>query len=205
MKHRDTRQELIDATICTIANEGLDKASTKRISMASSLNEVYIYRSFESKEDLFAKSFDFLDEELATKTMELIDVMYMQELDFETRCRTYFYGLWNFLLGNREKCLAYIRYFYSPYFTRFSVDSHKKRFLPLVKKFQDAFKEDADVWMILNHILNVMLDFAVKVHNGQMPEGDNYAEHVFRVVYVSVRQYFKAETVASEREKTESQ
>ena len=45
--------------------------------------------------------------------------------------------------------------------------------------------------MILNHILNVMLDFAVKVHNNQMPENDDYSEHVFRVIYESVRQYFK--------------
>ena len=45
--------------------------------------------------------------------------------------------------------------------------------------------------MILNHILNVMLDFAVKVHNDLMPKSDDYSEHVFRVVYVSVKQYFK--------------
>jgi len=47
------------------------------------------------------------------------------------------------------------------------------------------------VWMILNHILNVMLDFAVKVHNGQMPNEENYSEHVFRVIYASVKQYFR--------------
>ena len=34
--------------------------------------------------------------------------------------------------------------------------------------------------MILNHILNVMLDFAVKVHSGQMSSDDDYSEHVFR-------------------------
>lgn len=45
--------------------------------------------------------------------------------------------------------------------------------------------------MILNHILNVMLDFAVKVHNDQMPKEDNYAEYVFRVIYQSVKQYFR--------------
>ena len=41
------------------------------------------------------------------------------------------------------------------------------------------------------YILNVMLDFAVKVHNDQMPKEDNYAEHVFRVIYQSVKQYFR--------------
>ncbi len=63
----------------------------------------------------------------------------------------------------------------------------------LVEKFKDAFKDEADVWMILNHILNVMLDFAVKVHNDQMPNEEIYAEHVFRVIYASVKQYFRSD------------
>lgn len=191
MKYYDPRQGLIDATIAVIAKEGLDKATTKLIGLAAATNEAYIYRTFEDKVDMFAKTFDFLDEELFHKTMEQIDVMYMQELDFETRCRTYFFGLWEFLLGGKDKCLTYIRYFYSPYFTKYSAESHKKRFDPLISKFKPAFKDEADVWMILNHILNVMFDFAVKVHNGQMSDSDNYAEHVFRVIYASVKQYFK--------------
>ena len=64
--------------------------------------------------------------------------------------------------------------------------------MSVVDRFKEAFIEEADVWMILNHILNVMLDFAVKVHHDQMPNEDNYSEHVFRVIYASVKQYFKA-------------
>ena len=45
--------------------------------------------------------------------------------------------------------------------------------------------------MILNYILNVMLDFAVKVHNGQMSSSDDYSEHVFGVVYRSAEQHFR--------------
>ena len=84
----------------------------------------------------------------------------------------------------------YVRYYYSPYFQEYSYETHEQRYASLVKEFEAAFKEEADVWMILNHILNVMLDFAVKAHSGQMPENDDYVEHVFRVVYVSVKQYF---------------
>lgn len=123
--------------------------------------------------------------------MQHVAVMYMQEMDYELRCRVFFSAVWKFLLGNRDKCLTYVRYYYSPYFTKFSAESHKKRFLPIVTKFEDAFKDEADVWMILNHILNVMLDFAVKVHNDQMSKDDDYAEHVFRVIYASVKQYFR--------------
>lgn len=191
MKQDEIRQRLIDGTIYVIANEGLDKASTKQIGIATATNEAYIYRCFEDKEDMFAKAFDALDEELLAKTMQNVEIMYLSKMDFELRCRGYFSAVWAFFLSNRNKCLTYVRYFYSPYFVKYSVDGHKKRFAPLVKVFEPAFKDEADVWMILNHILNVMLDFAVKVHNGQMPSDDDYAEHVFRVIYVSVKQYFR--------------
>lgn len=191
MKQNENRQRLIDGTIRVIAKEGLDKASTKQIGLATSINEAYIYRCFKDKEDMFAKTFDALDEELLTKTMLHVEVMYRADMEFVQRCRSYFFSVWAFLLGCRDKCLVYMRYFYSPYFTKYSAKDHKKRFMPLLAKFSAAFKDEADVWMILDHILNVMLDFAVKVHNDQMPNNDEYAEHVFRVIYASVKQYFR--------------
>lgn len=191
MRQEEIRQRLIDGTIQVIAKDGLDKASTKQIGSTTSVNEAYIYRCFADKEDMFAKTFDSLDEELLEVTMAHIEVMYLAEIPFEERCRLYFSEVWAFLLGTRDKCLTYMQYFYSPYFARRSAPDHLKRFLPLVARFKAAFKDDADVWMILNHILNVMLDFAVKVHNGQMSNSDIFAEHVFRVIYASVKQYFK--------------
>lgn len=192
MKRDEIRVKLIDGTIRVIARDGLDKATTKQIGNETSTNEAYIYRCFKDKNDMFAKVFDSLDEELFAKAMQRIEVMYIPEVEFKLRCRVYFFAVWEFLLGNRDKCLTYNRYFYSPYFTRYSAEDHQKRFAPLVKKFRGAFVDGADVWMILNHILNVMLDFAIKVHNGHMPDNEEYAEHVFRVIYESVKQYFRS-------------
>lgn len=185
------REKLIARTITVIANEGLDKTTTKAITTGTGINEAYIYRHFSDKNNLLSKTFDKLDDELVAKVMQHLPVMYMQELEYELRCRVFFEAVWKFLLSNREKCLAFVRYYYSPYFTKYSISVHKQRYKPLVEKFKDAFIDEADVWMILNHILNVMLDFAVKVHNGQMPSNDEYAEHVFRVIYASVKQYFR--------------
>jgi AcrR family transcriptional regulator len=190
MKQDALRCRLIEGTIYAIGRYGLDKATTKQISTYTNINEVYIYRLFSGKDDLFAKAFDSLDEELESKLMLYVDVMYMSELEYETRCRFFFSAIWQFMLSNRDKCLAFIRYYYSPYFAEYSAECHKRRYRQVMKKFQDAFCNEADVWMILNHILNVMLDFAVKVHNNEMPDDDNYAEHVFRVIYASVKQYF---------------
>jgi len=185
------REKLIARTITVIATEGLDKTTTKAITTGTGINEAYIYRHFSDKKDLLSKAFDKLDEELVAKVMQHLPVMYMQELEYELRCRVFFEAVWKFLLGNKEKCLAFVQYYYSLYFTKYSAESHKRRYIPIVEKFKDAFKDEADVWMILNHILNVMLDFAVKVHNDQMPSEDNYSEHVFLVIYRSVEQYFR--------------
>lgn len=195
LKHQNVRNRLIENTIRIIAENGFDKTTTRAIVSGTDINEAYIYRDFSDKEDLFVKVFDQLDEELIAKLMQHLPVMYMSELEFEVRCRVFFTAVWKFLLGNKEKCLAFVRYCYSPYFNKYSADRHKQRYRPLVEKFSEAFIDEADVWMILNHILNVMLDFAVKVHNDHMSKEDSYSEHVFCVIYRSVEQYFKKEEV----------
>ena len=185
------REMLIESTITVIATEGLDKTTTKAITAGTGINEAYIYRHFTNKEELLSKAFDKLDAELLAELMSYVAVMVNDQMDRETRCRMYFTKIWSFLLANKDRCLAFVRYYYSPYLTKYSVESHRQRYVPLIEKISPAFKDEADVWMILNHILNVMLDFAVKVHNGQMSKEDNYTEHVFRVIYRSVDQYFK--------------
>lgn len=191
MNRDEIRRKLIEGTIRVVARDGLDKASTKQIGLATSINEAYIYRCFEDKEDMFAETFASLDEELVRQAMAHVPVMYRQDLDYRVRCRTFFVAIWKFLLGNRQKCLAFIRYYYSPYFSKHSSQAHQKRYIPLVDKFKDAFRTEANVWMILNHILTTMLDFAIKVFDGAVPDNEDTAEHVFRLVYMSVHQYFK--------------
>lgn len=191
MSPQSMREKLIETTIAVIAKEGLDKTTTKAIAAGTGINEAYIYRNFSNKDELLSKAFDNLDAELLGQLMRYVYLMKGVKSDMELRCRSYFSEIWGFLLKNREHCLAFVRYYYSPYLTKYSIESHKQRYAPLVERFAPAFKDEADVWMILNHILNVMLDFAVKVHNGLMSAEDNYSEHVFRVVYRSVDQYFK--------------
>ena len=191
MKHHNVRNRLIDNTIMVIAANGLDKTTTKAIVKGTDINEAYIYSHFSDKEDLLAKVFETLDEELVAKTLQHVEVMYMRELEYEIRCRVFFAAIWKFLIGNRDKCLAFVRYYYSPYFQKYSASVHKQRYEPVVEKFKDAFIDEVDVWLILNHILNVMLDSAVKVHTDHSLKNDGYDAHIFRIVYQSVRQYFR--------------
>ena len=54
------RRELISAAIKVIAENGLENTATNMICAESGINVAYIYRFFESKEDLIAKSFELL-------------------------------------------------------------------------------------------------------------------------------------------------
>lgn len=67
MKHIDVRSTLIDQTIKVVANEGLDKATTKAIVGDTGINEAYIYKFFKDKDDLLVSSFSALDDELYSK------------------------------------------------------------------------------------------------------------------------------------------
>ena len=195
MKQENVRSRLIENTVRIIADYGLDKTTTKAIVSGTDINESYIYSHFSDKEDLFIKVFDTLDSDFAELISSHVSVIYMTSMDCEMRYRVFFYKVWNYLIENREKCITYLRYYYSPYFERYSIDTHKKRYLSVVDAFKDAFIDEADVWMILNHILNVVFDFAVKVHNRQMPDSEEYSEHVFRVVYRSLEQYMNLNNI----------
>jgi len=189
----EIRTRLIDGTIRVIAEKGLDKATTKQIGLATGLNEAYIYRCFKDKEEMFAQTFSALDEELVSTALSVVPILYVEEMTPEERCRSYFSSVWRFLLSNQEKCLSFIRYYYSPYFSEFSAEEHQNRYRPLIHRFQSAFHKEANVQMILNHALTTMLDFSVKVFNGTVPDNEDTAEHVFRLVYASLKQYFKTE------------
>ena len=191
MKHANVRETLIDRTITVLGTEGMDKATTKAIVTGTGMSEVYIYRHFANKEDLFIHAFEKLDEELAQKALTHIHVMYIQSMDYKERCRYFFNAVWEFLLQNQTKCMAYIRYYYSPYYNRHSIASHTERFAPVQQKFQDAFQEDADAQMLLNHIMTTILDFAVRVFEDQLPNDAKTAEHVFLVIYHAIYPYFK--------------
>lgn len=191
MERAETRKRLIDSTIHIIAKDGLDKTTTKAIGEEAEINQVYIYRNFRDKEDMLAASFALLDDELFTVAMQNFNIIYDENLKCEMRCRKFFFEIWRFVLGNKEKCLAFIRYYYSPYFMQYSAEEHEKRYKPLVETAKDVFLDEANVWMILNHIFDVLLNFAIKVFDGAVSDNEDTSEHVFRLIYASIKQYFK--------------
>lgn len=53
----EVRNALIKSAIRVVSAQGIQNAMTKALSLDSGLSEVYIYRFFESKDDLFKRTF----------------------------------------------------------------------------------------------------------------------------------------------------
>ncbi len=189
MTQDEMKLALLNSAIRVIARDGLDKATTGVIAAEANLNEAYIYRLFDSKEELFKEVFTALDNELVSKILHYLPVMYMNTPDFETRCHMLFFFCLGFILGNKSKFLCFIRYYYSPYFKQYSYDEHTRRYQSVVEKMTPVFRENCNVWMLFNHMLNTTLDFAVKVFSGDVSDCGDTAENVFLVFYSSVKPY----------------
>ena len=193
------REILINNTIRLIAEGGFEKATTKAITHSGDallevkMNEVYIYRLFGSKEYLYEAAFEMLDNEFLYSLTKYIDEVGGLEVDTKDRLYKVFLKVWKFVLRNEVNCRFYIRYYYSVYFKGRSLERHKSIFRRLIDVFSSVFKEEADVESIMHSVLTTLLDFAVRVYNGDLEDSEINTPHVFNVLYCTMMTYFKDE------------
>ena len=89
-KNLTLQRELIDGTVRTIAEIGLENTTTNAICKTCGVNVAYIYRFFADKEDLIAKAFAAVDEEFLGVILKSFTVLHYESIDYESRCRVLF-------------------------------------------------------------------------------------------------------------------
>lgn len=196
MKNRDViREALIENTTRLIGEGGFEKSTTKAIvydgvnAPGLKLNEVYIYRIFGSKEQLYAEVFADLDHELFSVVGDALDIFGRKDLTFPEILRQLFDKLWRFLLGNEIKTRCYVRYFYSTYYREKSLRSHRKLLDHAAERFAFVFKDECNVNAIIHESFMTMIDFAVQVFNGDIEDDEDNAYHIFNLLLSSWRSY----------------
>ena len=204
MKHEaEIRELLINNTIRLIAEGGFEKATTKEITYCGGnlpdvkMNEVYIYRIFGSKENLYEVVFARLDNEVYQAFRR--GAVAVGGFGGGSREKIYeFIRLaWRFILGNEDKCRCYVRYYYSVYFKGSSRDTHRKLFASVISEMAPAFKAEADIVSIMHSVFSTLLDFGIRVYNGDLEDNDDSIEHICNVLYCMMSTYFKDPAEAS--------
>lgn len=182
MKQEEIRQKLMESAIHVVATEGIHKATTKAIAAHSGVNEVYIYRTFEDKEDLFAQTFALIDSELIACILKYEPIMQMKGIDIEERCHIFFRSCWKNIL-DYDKCSFFIKYYYSQYYNSYSPLKRRKAYSEVIESFTPAFKSGTDVWRMFNRILDIVYSTIIKILRNEIPDNDETADDVFRVLY----------------------
>ena len=190
MTKDEMRLALLESTVDAIATLGFSGATTKVIASRPKINEAYIYRLFGGKEKLFAATFEMLDEELISSIRPLNRDL-IEQSGVSAALREVFDRVWRFVLARPDRCIAYVRYYFSPYFMTFSHKSHMAAYRPIIAALQPFFRDGADVTSLAHHVLSSLLDFAVRVHNGDISDTPDTSMHVFRVLFYVFHPYLR--------------
>lgn len=199
------REALLNNTIRLIGESGFEKATTKAIVSAGisdpniTLNEVYIYRVFGSKERLYSEVFAELDNELFTFIRSSATALVKSNMSFRDRMHSYFGMIWDFMLGNEYRCRCYVRYYYSAYFREQSLRNHRKLLYSQESFFAPMFKSESDVISLIHNTFMTMMDFAIRVYNGDIENNEENAYHIFNLLYDSLSSYFEPSLLAEVR------
>lgn len=188
---------LIENAIHTVARGGFERASTKELTNCGGnppdfkMNEVYIYRFFGSKEKLFESAFLRLSDELYRTFQRGLEMVEGHEGYTRERLNEFFLIAWNFILGDEERCRYFVRYYYSVYFKGYSAESHERNFQKIAEKLAPLFKEEANVLAILHSVYTAMLDFAIRVYNGNLENDEQNTPYIFNMLYGMLSIWFK--------------
>ena len=172
MKEQEMRVALIEATIHTIADRGLDKTTTKAIATYARLNEAYMFRIFGNKEGLLVSTFEVLDRELMAEISTALTEEERENRDKEQCLRNVIKKVWRFMLAHGDRCLAFTRYYYSPYYMRCSVKDQEERYRVTSQRFSPYLKEGTNGWLLITTTMDMMLGVALRVLSGQIPAED---------------------------------
>jgi AcrR family transcriptional regulator len=200
MKQKENIKELlIDNTIRLIAEGGFEKATTKAITYSGGelsdfkLNEVYIYRIFGSKEHLYAAAFMSLDKQIVHALCKSVESYPNLTTNTSDKLHDVFENSWQFVLSSEDSCRCYVRYYYSTYFKDESRKAHNELFGRVIDDFRPLFKQESDVVAIMHSVFTTLLDFAIRVYNGDLINTENNRSHIFLVLYRTMAIYFNPE------------
>lgn len=190
LDHERLKRELMKSAVHVIATDGLDRTTTKAISIDSGRNEVYIYREYENKEDLMRAAFIREDKRLVYKLLCTFPVMRDTSVSWKERCYMLWEPIWRYLLDDDDRCFFYIRYYYSSNFKCYAEKEHVRCFKRIKRISAPVFKEGTDVSILLYQVFEAMLSGAYHVRDGRIKDSEVNCRRVFDQVYLLAAPHF---------------
>lgn len=194
------RQTFIRSIVRVVARDGLERATTKAISVEADLNEAYIYRCFRGKEDLLAKALNMEDVNLARLLQELLPQIDRPEVSFKQGALELWKQVWAFILEEPDDCVFYIRYYYSASFYAEAYRMHLECYQPFIDQMSRYFKPGTNMRMLAHQLFSTMLFFAYRVMTGEMEDNEQTTLWTFEQIYSFIALNVQPEYLQEEKE-----
>lgn len=194
----DMRNAFLRSAVHIVAQEGMDRATTKNISKLTGLNEAYIYRCFPNKEDLLREAFHLGDVRFLTVLQSIRPIMRDDSLGWKERCYRLWKTTWDYIMSVPEDCVFYIRYYYSGNYIRNAREEHLAIYKNLPGEVAWAFKDPGMALTLLRQLFDTMLCFANRVIAGEMSNDEATCDFIFQQVYSFMLPNFKPEYLDKE-------
>ena len=172
------------------------KATTKAIAADAGLNEAYIYKCFKGKDELLAEALHDRDEGLAVFLRREFPNVLAETSPWRDRCFHLWEKTWKFILGERDDCIFYLRYYSSADFYAYERDRQQQYYHTLTQRVAYLFRPETDLDMLMHQVFETMLAFAAHVMAGDMENNDLTTERTFAQIYSFVAPHFRAELTA---------
>ena len=186
MRQSNHKQKLITSTIRTVAEYGIENATTKRISTDAGVNEAILFRLFESKENLLNQAFVCVGDELYGIVHDALAIFDDHTLNYETQCRLMFARCWDYLLKNADKCRYYLRFYHSSYYAEHvknRVENGTLGFFDRILPCMPNLPNTEATKILLLQLLDSALGFVVRVIDGELTDRSFATEQVFRMLF----------------------
>lgn len=170
----DIDDQMIEAAVSLGAGIGLENVTTMKVGIACGVAEPTVYRHFVSKENLLFQAYLSIDNELA-KIIDKLDFSVPSKV--KASAKAVWKDTFEYFLSHREETSYYIQYRHSIHYNTAMEMERSGAFGTLYKKNLDAAKDKSgDFAMISDFVVDNTVNFAEKIHRGQLQDTDELRE-----------------------------
>lgn len=187
------KQLFLKSAVHVVAQEGLDKVTTKAIAKEANLNEAYIYKCYSGKDELLNEALHMEDENFATLLHQLLPVMHDPSLPWKSRAFVLWKRSWDFILEERDDCIFYIRFYFASIGLNTVYRKHLESYQPLIEKVRPSFKPGTNMEMVIHQIFCTMLFFASRVMDGDLANNEETTRFTFEQIYCFIVPHIRPE------------
>ena len=195
------KQRLAEAVISIGAREGIHAITSRRLSAEAEFNQYYIYKTYDSIDEAMLSAYHMVSREFVAIMSESLEAFREEQLTGEESRRKFFNRLWERMQSYTNHFIYYIRYYYYAVFPKdYPDEKNRKDFEPLLEILHEFFEEDADVTMILLHLLEDILKYIALVSEGAYKNTEEVREKIYLLLLNSIEPYLKPSKKLNGRE-----